>query len=78
MRDIKRFNSTVLKSKATTKVPLGTVKKILFQLIAFNVIDLTFNEETTETTFSLGKLNSESTELAMNADERWNEMKLFA
>ena len=56
--------------------PLGTIKKIMFQLIASKIIDIQFDTNENEVLLGLGKANDTTTELAMNVDSFWDTVKI--
>ena len=58
--------------------PLGTIKKILFQLIASQIVDIQFDTNKNDILLGLGKANETGTELAMNVDTFWDNIKSFA
>ena len=58
--------------------PLGTIKKILFQLIASQIVDIQFDTNENDILLGLGKANETGTELAMNVDTFWDNIKSFA
>ena len=68
----------VLKAKASATIKVSDVKKIIFQLIAFRIIDLKYDDEQSEIILGLARCHNNSTDLAMNSDTFWNEMQLFA
>ena len=71
-------SSNVLKAKANSKIQVSAIKKIVFQLIAFRIIDLKYDEDQSEIILCLARCNTKSTDLAMNSDTFWNEMQLLA
>ena len=78
LRDYPDFGVNVLKAKAKSKIQVSAIKKIVFQLIAFHIIDLKYNEDQSEIILCLARCNTKSTDLAMNSDTFWNEMQLLA
>ena len=59
----------ILRSRSSqTAPPLGTIKKIMFQLIASRIKDIQFDTNKKEVLLGLGKANDTTTELAMNVD----------
>ena len=54
--------------------PLGTIKQILFQLIASQIIDIQFDQNENDIILALHKANDTTTELAMNVDELWDNL----
>ena len=71
-------SSNVLKAKANSKIQVSAIKKIVFQLIAFRIIDLKYDEDQSEIILGLARCHAKSTDLAMNSDTFWNEMQLLA
>ena len=57
--------------------PLGTIKKIMFQLIASRIIDIQFDTIENEVLLGLGKANNAATESAMNVDKFLDTVKTF-
>ena len=69
----------ILRSRSSrTTPPLGTIKKIMFQLIASRIIDIQFDTNENDVILGLGKANEATncTELAMNEDTFWNNLNL--
>ena len=69
----------ILRSRSSrTTPPLGTIKKIMFQLIASRIIDIQLDSTNeNDVILGLGKATQTSTELAMNVDTFWDNIKLF-
>ena len=60
-----------------TVPPPGTVKKILFQLIACGIMDIQFDQTENDILIGLSKANEDSTDLAMNVDNFWDDIKVL-
>ena len=68
----------LLRSRSDKTVPpLGTIKKIIFQLIASQIIDIQFDTIENEVILGLAKAKNTTTELAMNVDSYWDTVKIF-
>ena len=66
-----------LRSRSSrTTPPFGSIKQILFQLIASRIIDIQFDQNENDIILGLHKANDTSTELAMNVDELWDNLNL--
>ena len=81
-RSIRNYLSSgplILRSRSgRTTPPLGTIKKILFQLIASQIVDIQFYTNENDILFmGLGKANDTGTELAMNVDKFWDNINLI-
>ena len=59
-----------------TTPPLGTIKRIMFQLIASQIIDIQFDQNEKDVILGIGKANDTTTELAMNVDALWDNLNL--
>ena len=58
--------------------PLGTIKKVMFQLITSRIIQIQFDMEQNDIVLSLASPGERSTEMAMNSiDSFWDDMKLL-
>jgi hypothetical protein len=53
---------------------LGTIKKILFQLITSKIIDIQYDTKEDDVLLGLGRADEDSTEMAMNKDSFWNDI----
>ena len=56
--------------------PLGTIKKVLFQLIASRIVDIQFDLQDNDIILGLARSNPSSTEMAMNIDSFFDDLKL--
>ena len=54
---------------------LGTIKKILFQLIASQIVYIQFDSKENEVILGPGRATQNSTEMAMNIDSFWDDIK---
>ena len=78
IRDYPNSGPMLLRSRSRkTQPPLGTIKKIMFQLIASQIIDIQFDTVENEVLLGLSKANDATTELAMNVDTFWDSVKTF-
>jgi len=73
IRNYPNSGPMILKSRSSKTIPpLGTIKKIMFQLIASRIIDIQFDTNENEVLLGLRKANDTNTELAMNVDSFWH------
>ena len=63
-------------SSRTTPPLVGTIKKIMFQLIASKIIDIQIYTNENEVLLGLQKADDTNTELAMNVDSFWDTVKI--
>ena len=69
----------ILRSHSSrTTPPLGTIKKILFQLISLQIVDIQFDTNENDILLGLGKANKTGKQLAMNVDTFWDNINKFA
>ena len=78
IRNYPNSGRIILKSRSRRTPALGTIKKILFQLIASRIVDIQFNTNENDILLGLGKANETGTELAMNVDTFWNDINKLA
>ena len=79
IRNYPNSGPMILRSRSSRTIPpLGTIKKILFQLIASRIVDIQFDTNENDILLGLGKANEIGTELAMNVDTFWDNIKKLA
>ena len=79
MRNFPNSGPLILRSRSSrTTPPLGTIKKILFQLIASRIVNIQFDTNENGILLGLSKASDNSTELAMNVDTFWEHITSFA
>lgn len=57
-----------------TVPPLGTIKKILLQLISARIVDIQYDSKEDDVLLGLGRASLTSTDLAMNVDTFWKQV----
>ena len=78
IRNYPNAGPMILRScSSRTTPPLGSMKRILFQLIASRIIDIQFDQNENDILLGLHKANDTSTELAMNVNALWDNLNLY-
>ena len=76
IRNYPNARPLILRSRESRTVPtLGTIKKILFQLIASQIVYIQFDSKENEVILGPGRATQNSTEMAMNIDSFWDDIK---
>lgn len=76
IREYKDARFLITKSKAATPIPPDIVKKVLFLLLAAQILTLHYHQEEEKAVFALSRSANESSTFALHSDEFWNNIDL--
>lgn len=74
IRDYRNARLLMTKSKAKDKIASDTNKKILFQLLAAEILTLEFHTEEKKAVFTLARSLADASSFAIHKDEFWSNV----
>ena len=78
LREYPDFGVNMLKAKLNSKIPFSSIKKIIFKLIVFRIIDLKYDEDQSKIIFGPERCNIKFVDLAMNSYALWNGIEFLS